>query len=105
MITDYPLNTKEKKIKTAEIMFEHLGVKYLSIMNSAVLSLFSTGRTSGLVIESGQGVTNAVPIFEGYALPHTIQTVDIAGQDVTTNLLESLMNQGHEVNQHYFEYV
>ena len=53
LITDYPLNTKEKKIKTAEIMFEHLGVKYLSIMNSAVLSLFSTGRTSGLVIESG----------------------------------------------------
>ena len=79
LITDYPLNTKEKKIKTAEIMFEHLGVKYLSIMNSAVLSLFSTGRTSGLVIESGQGVTNAVPIFEGYALPHAIQTVDIAG--------------------------
>ena len=88
LITDYPLNSKEKKIETAKILFDQLNVQSLSIMNSAVLSLFSTGRTSGIVIESGQGVTYAVPIFEGYALPHAIQTVNIAGQDLTQYLMD-----------------
>lgn len=72
LISDFPLSKKESKIETAKVMFEQLNVQNLSIMNSAVLSLFSTGRTTGIVIESGEGVTYAVPIFEGYALPHAI---------------------------------
>lgn len=72
LVSDFPLNPKEKKIDIGKVMFESLKVQSLSIMNSAVLSLFSTGRTSGLVIESGQGVTYAVPIFEGYAIHHAI---------------------------------
>ena len=104
LISDYPLNPKEKKIDIAKVMFEGLKVQSLSIMNNAVLSLFSTGRTSGLVVESGQGVTYAVPIFEGYALPHAIQTINNAGQDVTYNLLESLINEGHSLYQNYTEF-
>lgn len=83
LISDYPMSRKESKIETAKVMFEQLNVQSLSIMNSAVLSLFSTGRTTGIVIESGEGVTYAVPIFEGYALPHAIQSINLAGQDVT----------------------
>lgn len=74
-------------------------------MNSAVLALFSTGRTTGIVIESGQGVTCAVPVFEGYALPHAIQTSEIAGEDVTRTLLESLIAQKVDIDNNYFEYV
>jgi actin len=60
-------------------MFEKFRVKSLAIMNTAVLSLFSTGKTTGIIVECGEGVSYSVPIFEGYALPHAIHKLDIAG--------------------------
>jgi len=69
-----------------EIMFEKLKVKSLAIFNTAVLSLFSTGRTRGLVVESGEGLTQAVPVFEGFAIPHAIFKMDVAGQDITSKV-------------------
>merc|ERR1712205_191879 len=73
-----------------EVMFEKFKVRSLAIFNSAVLALFSTGRTRGLVVESGEGVTHAVPIFEGYAIPHAIFKTEIAGQDITAKLQEKM---------------
>jgi len=55
-----------------EIMFETFNVPSLYVACQAVLSLYSTGRTTGLVLDSGEGVTSTVPIYEGYALPHAI---------------------------------
>ena len=57
-------------------------------MNSAVLSLFSTGRTRGFVIESGHGTTSTVPVFEGYMLYHAMHTNELAGQDIEKSLFE-----------------
>lgn len=105
LISDFPTSKKENKCETAKVMFEQLNVQSLSIMNSAVLSLFSTGWTTGIVIESGEGITYAVPIFEGYALPHAIQQINIAGQDVTQTLLDSLMTQNMEIDASYIDFV
>lgn len=77
---------------TTEVMFEKFKVRSLAIMNSAVLALFSTGRTRGLVVESGEGVTQAVPVFEGYAIPHAIFKTEIAGQDITAKMQEMMAN-------------
>ena len=54
-------------------MFEKFKVDSLCLINTAVLSLFSTGKTSGVVVECGEGVSYTVPIFEGYALPHAVR--------------------------------
>lgn len=72
-------------------MFEKFKVSSFSLMNTAALSLFSTGTTTGLVAECGHGLSYAVPIFEGFALPHGIQTLSVAGQDVTEKLMKEIM--------------
>jgi actin, other eukaryote len=79
LMTDSPFNTKDNRQKIAEIMFDEFKVKSLQIMNTAALSMYSTGKVSGLVAESGEGITYTVPIFEGYALPHAMVKLEVAG--------------------------
>lgn len=67
----------------AEILYDHFKVKSLAIMNTAALSMYSTGKVTGLICESGEGFSYTVPVFEGYALPHAFLKLEIAGQDVT----------------------
>ena len=57
-----------------EVIFETFEVPAFYIANPAHLSLYSSGKTTGLVLDSGEGVTHTVPIYEGYALPHAIET-------------------------------
>mmetsp|Transcript_37690 Transcript_37690/g.57727 ORF Transcript_37690/g.57727 Transcript_37690/m.57727 type:complete len:105 (-) Transcript_37690:126-440(-) len=83
LMTDSPFNPKENRQKMAEIFFEHFKVKSLACMNTAALSMYSTGRVSGLIVESGEGLSYTVPIFEGYALPHAMIKLEVAGYDVT----------------------
>lgn len=90
LITDSPMNSKENKRDIAKYMFENFKVGSLAIMNTSVLSLFSTGKTTGIVVECGEGVSYTVPIFEGYALPHAMNKNDIAGKDVTDELIRQL---------------
>ena len=84
----------------AEYMFEQLKVKSLAIMNTAALSMYSTGKVSGLIAESGEGISYTVPIFEGYALPHAMIKLEIAGHDITQSLIKQLEDGGIQVREH-----
>ena len=70
----------------AQILFETFNVPALYTSIQAVLSLYASGRTTGIVLDSGDGVSHAVPVYEGFAMPSSIRRIDVAGRDVTEYL-------------------
>jgi len=80
LLTEAPLQPKANREKMAEIMFETFNVPNFFAAIQALMSLYSSGRTTGLVVDSGDGVTHTVPVFEGYSIPHAIFRMDIAGR-------------------------
>ncbi|MHA1270951.1 MAG: actin, cytoplasmic 2 [Candidatus Helarchaeota archaeon] len=97
MLTEPPLNPRSNREKMAEIMFETFNVPALYISMQAVLSLYASGRTTGLVVDSGTGVTHVVPIYEGFALTHAISRIDLAGRDITEYLVRLLLQKGYSL--------
>ncbi|XP_012368448.1 actin-related protein T1-like [Octodon degus] len=94
LMTEPSLNPREVREKTAEILFETFRVPALHLCNHAVPALYACGSITGLVLDSGEGVTCAVPIYEGYSLPHSISKLSVAGRDITENLILLLLAEG-----------
>lgn len=64
-------------------MFDTFNIPNFYLANTAVMSLYSSGRTSGLVLSSGYGVTHSVPVYEGYILPYAVMKMDVGGETLS----------------------
>eukprot|EP00096_Caligus_rogercresseyi_P001528 TRINITY_DN1249_c0_g1_i1.p1 TRINITY_DN1249_c0_g1~~TRINITY_DN1249_c0_g1_i1.p1 ORF type:complete len:413 (+),score=109.54 TRINITY_DN1249_c0_g1_i1:169-1407(+) len=97
LLTEPPLNTPENREYTAEIMFESFNIPGLYIAVQAVLALCSSWSakkmtTTGLVVDSGDGVTHIIPVVDGYVIGSCIKHIPIAGRSIT-NFIQTLLRE------------
>jgi len=83
IVTEPPNNDPKIREQLIDLMFTEFRVPKLYIGNQAVLSLFADGKTTGTVLDVGEGITHTVPIYEGYAIPFATTEIGICGKDLT----------------------
>ena len=90
-----PITDREKML---QIMFETFQVPSMTLAVDAVLALYASGRTEGIVLDSGYGATHAVPSTKGFAIPDAVLHLDLAGDNLTEYLTKILNERGYSFN-------
>ena len=93
LFTEVPLNPKADRERMMQVMFEVFNVHAMYV--ASLFVLYVSGRTTGLVMDFGDGVSHTMPIFEGYALLHAILRLDLAGRDLTEYLMKIFTERGY----------
>ncbi|CAM9616895.1 unnamed protein product [Chrysoparadoxa australica] len=99
LLTEPPMNPLRNREKMAECMFEKFGFDSLNVSIQAVLTLYAQGLQRGVVLDSGDGVTHCVPVYDGFVPQHLIRRLDVAGRHVTGYLIKLLLLRGYAFNR------
>ncbi|XP_052055187.1 actin-related protein 2 [Apodemus sylvaticus] len=98
LLTEPPMNPTKNREKIVEVMFETYQFSGVYVAIQAVLTLYAQGLLTGVVVDSGDGVTHICPVYEGFSLPHLTRRLDIAGRDITRYLIKLLLLRGYAFN-------
>ncbi|KAH7465684.1 Actin- protein 2 [Phytophthora ramorum] len=99
LLTEPPLNPKRNREKLVETMFEKYGFDGCYINTQAMLTLYAQGITTGVVVDTGDGVTHVVPVYQGYVPQHLICRLDVAGRHITNYLIKLMLQRGYALNR------
>ncbi len=99
MLTEAPLNPKENRSKTMEVMLEKYEFQGARMSIQAMLTLYAQGLLTGVVVDSGDGVTHVVPVYEGFGQPHLVRRLDVAGRHITKYFIKLLLLRGYAFNR------
>jgi len=97
VVTEAPLNPRRNRERMIEVLFDKFSCPAVYVVIQAVMTLYGSGKVTGCVVDSGDGVTHVVPIYEGYSCSHAIERVDVAGRNVTEHLFHILHTQGQRM--------
>ncbi|KAI5793149.1 actin family [Geopyxis carbonaria] len=99
LLTEPPMNPLSNREKMCEVMFERYNFGGVYVAIQAVLALYAQGLSSGVVVDSGDGVTHIVPVYESVVLNHLTRRLNVAGRDVTRQLINLLLRRGYALNR------
>lgn len=94
LLTEAPLNPRANREKMLEVFFDTFNAPAFFVCTQAILALYTSGRTSGIVLDVGDGLAHVVPVVQGFALTHSIKRADVAGRDITEFLATLLRRAG-----------
>jgi actin-related protein len=95
LLSEASFSPRANRERTAQVMFEVFNVPAMSVRDQAVLSLSASGRTTGCVLDCGEGVCRAVPVYEGLALPDAVSRLDLAGTELTVQMMQLANERGY----------
>lgn len=95
ILSESNITQKVHREKLTQLVFENLNVPAFYLSKQAVLSLLGSGKTTGIVLDSGDGTTTVVPIYNGFALEYSMSMFEPSGRDVTDYLMK-LIGQSNQ---------
>lgn len=99
LLTEPPQNPSKNREKLIEKMFETYNFGAANISIQAMLTLYAQGLLTGVVVDTGDGVTHIVPVYDGYVPQHLIRRLDVAGRHVTSYMIKLLLLRGYAFNR------
>jgi len=99
MLTEPPMNPRENKKRLVENMLEKYEFNGVKVSIQAMLVLYAQGLMTGVVVDSGDGVTHVVPVWDGVCPPNLIRRLDVAGRHITRYLIKLLQARGYNFNR------
>jgi actin-related protein 2 len=99
LLTEAPMNPKENRRRMIEVMMERYGWGAMQVGIQAMLTLYAQGLLTGLVLDSGDGVTHVVAVYDGFVPQHLTRRLDVAGRHITRYLIKLLLLRGYAFNR------
>uniref|UniRef100_UPI00398F682A actin-like protein 6A isoform X1 n=1 Tax=Pristiophorus japonicus TaxID=55135 RepID=UPI00398F682A len=97
LMSEAPWNTRAKRERLTELMFEHYNIPAFFLCKTAVLTAFANGRSTGLVLDSGATHTTAIPVHDGYVLQQSIVKSPLAGDFISMQCRELFQELNVEI--------